>query len=135
MGIGDKKVNVAHGGNLLPTLRQNRAKGWATLFSRCLANHPGALIEQLTFAVRHLRHDDPADTVVAQNTRQRDSCAETPVERPNRNHGMLIAQYDLCDPSRDYSNPKHAGAGPFNDRDVGITDFLLNLFFELVKGG
>ncbi|MCM3873899.1 MAG: hypothetical protein ND895_24685 [Pyrinomonadaceae bacterium] len=44
----------------------------------------------------------------------------------NRNHGPLIAQNHLSNARRRHAKPELTGLIAFDDRDVGVPDFLLD---------
>src|SRR5712691_9473240 len=100
----------------------------------CVAQDVGAALEPLSLLLRHLRLEDLAHAVPAEDAGQRKGDSVFRIVRANGNDRLLVAQDRLRDARRDHTNPKLARAGSFANRDICIADILLYAPAKFVAG-
>src|SRR3989454_11914456 len=99
-----------------------------------VAQDVGAALEPLSLLFRHLRLEDLAHAVPAEDAGQRKGDSVFRIVGANGNDRLLVAQDRLRDARRDHTNPKLARAGSFDNRDICVADILLHAAAKCIGG-
>src|SRR5437899_12781966 len=99
-----------------------------------IAQDVGAALKPLSLLPRHLRLEDLAHALPAEDAGQRKGDSVFRIVGANGNDRLLVAQDRLRDAGRDHTNPKLARAGSFDNRDICVADILLHVSVKCISG-